>query len=427
MDKLAIHIENISKVYRIDAATGSAAARTLQEDVVNLVRRPLRRERGARRKKEEVWALRDVSFDVHEGEVIGLIGRNGAGKSTLLKVLSRITEPSAGHIDLYGRVGALLEVGTGFHTELTGRENIYLSGAILGMRKSEIDSKFEQIVAFSGVEQYIDTPVKRYSSGMAVRLAFAVAAHLEPEILLVDEVLAVGDAAFQKKSLGKMSEVAASGRTVVFVSHNMGAIKNLCTRAVLLEGGEAIADGDVNHVVGQYLVTASEKGEWHTDISQREDRKGNGALRFTGFELRNGQGDIVDALVAGEPAEFVLYYRRITHTLQNARIILWIRDAFTKGLLQLGTDLTGQDFETLPEEGRIICRVPRFPFREGRYYLDFGANIDGVKADRVVRAATVDVVNGTFYETGKAPRGGNSGDFLCEHSWEVIEGEGRER
>ena len=418
MNKLAIHIENVSKVYRIDATTGGAVSRTLQDDLVSLARKPLRRGASSTH-KQEIWALRDVSFDIHEGEVVGLIGRNGAGKSTLLKILSRITEPSAGYIDLYGRVGALLEVGTGFHTELTGRENIYLSGAILGMRKSEIDRKFDQIVEFSGVEQYIDTPVKRYSSGMGVRLAFAVAAHLEPEILLVDEVLAVGDAAFQKKSLGKMSEVAESGRTVVFVSHNMGAIKNLCTRAVLLEGGQAIADGDVDSVVQQYLVTASEKGEWHTEIAERTDRKGNGALRFTGFELRNSRGDVVDAAVSGEAVDFVLHYQRTADSLQNTSIYLWLRDAFTKGMLRLGTDLTGQDFSDLPSQGELICHVTRFPLRAGRYYLDLGADIDGVKADRVIRAVTLDVIDGDYYGSGKIPRHPNDGDVLCEHRWDA--------
>ncbi len=417
----AISIQEMSKVYRIDPATGGAASRTLQEDLVDFARRPLRRSASSR--KQEIWALRDVSFDVQEGEVIGLIGRNGAGKSTLLKVLSRITEPTSGYADINGRVGALLEVGTGFHTELTGRENIYLSGAILGMRRSEIERKFDQIVEFSGVSQYIETPVKRYSSGMAVRLAFAVAAHLDPEILLVDEVLAVGDASFQKKSLGKMSEVAESGRTVIFVSHNMGAIKNLCTRAILLDGGEVLADGDVNSVVQQYLVSSSENGEWHTEIAERTDRQGSGKLRFTGFQLLGLQESVVDAAVAGESIDFALSYRRSSDTFQSARIMIWLRDAFTKGLLRFGTDLTGQDFESLPQEGRIICHVPRFSLRSGRYYIDLGADVDGVKADRVIRAVTLDVMGGDYYGSGKIPTHPNDGDVLCDHEWtvEIIE------
>jgi len=417
MQNQAISIQEISKAYRIDPATGNAAARTLQEDLVNFVKRPLRRTTSL--KKQEVWALRNISFNVREGEVIGLIGRNGAGKSTLLKILSRITEPTSGYADIYGRVGALLEVGTGFHSELTGRENIYLSGAILGMRKSEIDRKFDQIVEFSGVNQYIETPVKRYSSGMAVRLAFAVAAHLDPEILLVDEVLAVGDASFQKKSLGKMSEVAESGRTVIFVSHNMGAIKNLCTRAVLLDGGKVLADGDVDNVVQEYLITASEKGEWHTDIVDRVDRQGSGAIRFTGYQLLGPNGDLVDAAVVGESVNFVLSYQRHSEKIRNARIMIWLRDAFTKGLLRFGTDLTGQDFEDLPKEGKIVCRVPRFSLRSGRYYVDLGADVDGVKADRVIRAVTLDVIGGDYYGSGKIPLHPNDGDLLCDHSWSL--------
>lgn len=417
MGNQVISLQNISKVYRIDPTTGGVASRTLQEDLVRIVKSPFRFASPS--KKQEVWALDDVTFDVNEGEVIGLIGRNGAGKSTLLKILSRITEPTSGFADLNGRVGALLEVGTGFHTELTGRENIYLSGAILGMRRSEINRKFDQIVEFSGVSQYIETPVKRYSSGMAVRLAFAVAAHLEPEILLVDEVLAVGDAAFQKKSLGKMSEVAESGRTVVFVSHNMGAIKNLCTRAVLLDDGKVLADGDVDGVVQEYLVTASEKGEWHTNIANRTDRQGTGKLRFTDLQLLGANRDKVDAAIAGESIDFVLHYQRNSEGIQNGRIYIWLRDAFTKGLLRFGTDLTGQDFEDLPQEGKIVCHVPKFSLRPGRYYVDLGADIDGVKADRVIRAETLDVIGGDYYGSGKVPTHPNDGDLLCDHSWSL--------
>jgi lipopolysaccharide transport system ATP-binding protein len=417
MNKNVIEIQNISKVYRIDPDTDGAAARTLQEDLARTVKRPF--NRGTYPRKKEVWALKDISFNVSEGEVVGLIGRNGAGKSTLLKVLSRITEPTSGYADIYGRVGSLLEVGTGFHSELTGRENVYLSGAILGMRKAEIDRKFEQIVEFSGVQRYIETPVKRYSSGMAVRLAFAVAAHLDPEILLVDEVLAVGDASFQKKSIGKMSEVAESGRTVIFVSHNMGAIQNLCTRAVLLEDGKVRVDGDVNCVIQEYLISASQEGEWHTEIAERTDRQGNGSLRFTGFQLRSTNGESIDAVVAGEGFEFVLHYQKPAQPIQSAEIYIWLRDAFTKGLLRFGTDLTAQDFEHLPEQGSIICRVPRFPLRSGQYYIDLGANVDGVKADRVIRAVTLDVVGGDFYGSGKTPRHPNDGDLLCEHSWHL--------
>ena len=272
MSDIAIKVENLSKRYRIglkdeihDTFAGALTS-FIRSPVQNL--RRLRRLTSFDEKNSKsdirnsnsddiIWALRDVSFEVKAGEVVGIIGRNGAGKTTLLKILSRITEPTSGRAEIYGRVSSLLEVGTGFHPELTGRENIYLNGTILGMRKAEIDRKFDQIVDFSGVEKFIDTPVKRYSSGMSVRLAFSVAAHLEPEILLVDEVLAVGDAEFQKKCLGKMGEVAREGRTVLFVSHNIGAILQLCIRSVLLAKGQAVLDSDTNSVVSEYLAETS--------------------------------------------------------------------------------------------------------------------------------------------------------------------------
>jgi len=258
MGDVALRVENLSKQYRI----GKAQARysTLRDSLMEMALSPVRRAAnlirgngsGAADLEETIWALKDVSFEVKKGEVVGIIGRNGAGKTTLLKILSRITEPTEGCVDIFGRVGSLLEVGTGFHPELTGRENIYLNGAILGMKKAEIERKFDEIVAFAEIEKFIDTPVKFYSSGMYVRLAFAVAAHLEPEILMVDEVLSVGDAAFQKKCLGKMGEVAEEGRTVLFVSHNMAAVDSLCKRIFVLDEGKSIFDGDSNSGIAFY-------------------------------------------------------------------------------------------------------------------------------------------------------------------------------
>lgn len=251
--KPIIRVESVSKQYRLGAR--ELGYDTLRESIVEAVRAPFERlrRRNGKSNAETIWALSNVSFEVAPGEVVGIIGRNGAGKSTILKVLSRITEPTSGRAELYGRVSSLLEVGTGFHAELTGRENIYLNGAILGMRKIEIERKFDQIVAFAELETFLDTPVKRYSSGMYMRLAFAVAAHLEPEILIVDEVLAVGDAAFQKKCLGKMGEVAREGRTVLFVSHNMTAIRTLCQRAIWLDQGEIVSTGETGSVVLEYI------------------------------------------------------------------------------------------------------------------------------------------------------------------------------
>jgi lipopolysaccharide transport system ATP-binding protein len=259
MSDIAIHVENLSKQYRIGGS--QAPYKTFRESLTEAVQAPFRRVArllrgqayGAAEMDETIWALKDVSFEVQRGEVVGIIGRNGAGKTTLLKILSRITGPTEGQAEIHGRVGSLLEVGTGFHPELTGRDNIYLNGAILGMKRVEIGRKFDEIVDFSGVEKFIDTPVKRYSSGMYVRLAFAVAAHLDPEILLVDEVLAVGDVEFQKKCLGKMDEVAGAGRTVLLVSHNLGSIGKLCRTALLLEQGHLVFSGDAGQVIARYL------------------------------------------------------------------------------------------------------------------------------------------------------------------------------
>src|SRR5712664_3133765 len=259
-----IQAEGLGKRYRRGMRVDTGLRHVLEA----FARSPWRALRGA--KPEQFWALKDVSLEVREGEVLGLIGRNGAGKTTLLKILSRITRPTEGWAEIHGRVGSLLEVGTGFHPELTGRENTFLSGAILGMGKSEITRKFDEIVAFAELEQFIDTPVKHYSSGMYVRLAFAVAAHLEPEILLVDEVLAVGDAAFQKKCLGKMSDVSRQGRTIVFVSHNMAALRRLCTRAIWLDGGQVMETGDAGDVVDHYLQKNTEsnlESVWADDLT----------------------------------------------------------------------------------------------------------------------------------------------------------------
>ncbi len=272
----AIRVENLGKQYRIGAFEGASRYRTIRDTVSDLARWPLRVLRGGFQKSappETIWALRDVSFEIQPGQAVGIIGRNGAGKSTLLKVLSRITEPTTGRVEVRGRVASLLEVGTGFHPELTGRENVFLNAAILGMPRREITRKFDEIVAFSEIEKFIDTPVKRYSSGMRMRLAFAVAAHLEPDILVIDEVLAVGDAAFQKKCLGRMESVASGGRTVLFVSHSMPSVRHLCTRGILMRDGQVAIHGSVDDAVSAYLSDASVSDEVQFD-EPKDDRAG---------------------------------------------------------------------------------------------------------------------------------------------------------
>ncbi|HEY0077460.1 MAG TPA: polysaccharide ABC transporter ATP-binding protein [Pyrinomonadaceae bacterium] len=287
-----IRVENISKQYRI--GTSEVAYQTLRDALTRAVRSPFRRRQGGvRAGRETVWALKDISFEVEPGETVGLIGHNGAGKSTLLKILSRITEPTTGQVDLYGRIGSLLEVGTGFHPELTGRENLYLNGAILGMRRAEIERKFDEIVAFSEIEKFIDTPVKWYSSGMYLRLAFSVAAHLEPEILMLDEVLAVGDASFQHKCMNKMQELRNAGRTILFVSHNMQAVTRLCKRAIYLSQGRIIDDGPAQQVASTYLTArlqATAERVWENP----SDAPANDIARLRAVRVRREDGRVID-------------------------------------------------------------------------------------------------------------------------------------
>ena len=298
MSDTAIVVEGLGKRYQIGQREPYGA---LRDVLMNALRG---KRRGA---SDMIWALKDASFEIKQGEVVGIIGRNGAGKSTLLKILSRITKPTEGKADIWGRVGSLLEVGTGFHPELTGRENIYLNGAILGMRKAEIARKFDEIVAFAETEQFLDTPVKHYSSGMRVRLAFAVAAHLEPEILLIDEVLAVGDAAFQKKCLGKMGDVAKAGRTILFVSHNMSAILNLCSRVILFDQGKIAAEGKPSETTKRYLEGLERRGS--VDLLSYPNRRGRGRVKFSKIWFENGPGKTLEQAISGEPVSVLIEYR----------------------------------------------------------------------------------------------------------------------
>src|SRR5215207_5864988 len=316
MSDVVVSVENLSKRYLIGHRTGQRERYTALRDIIsrearNFSRKAVDLVRGRHivqgDEVEELWALKDVNFEVKQGEVVGIIGRNGAGKSTLLKILSRITKPTKGHAKIFGRVGSLLEVGTGFHLELTGRENIYLNGAILGMRRSEIRRRFDEILAFAEIDQFVDTPVKRYSSGMYLRLAFAVAAYLEPEILLVDEVLAVGDARFQKKCLSKMEDISErEGRTVLFVSHNMNAVQRLCGRCFLLEGGELALQGPTPEVVARHLGSgaAAEAERWIALTGPR--RSGTGEARFRALRYGSGSEAAAGQPYAGGPLELLL-------------------------------------------------------------------------------------------------------------------------
>jgi lipopolysaccharide transport system ATP-binding protein len=318
--KPIITVEGLGKRYRIGAQQSPYGS--LRETLVGAVRAPLRLwQRNPQRARRTFWAVKDVSFEVQPGEVVGFIGRNGAGKSTLLKLLSRITEPTTGRIELYGRVGSLLEVGTGFHPELTGRENIYLNGAILGMARTEIARKFDEIVAFAEMEKFLDTPVKHYSSGMYLRLAFAVAAHLEPEILIIDEVLAVGDVRFQRKCLDKMQDVSQQGRTVLFVSHNMHAVSRLCKRAILLDEGTVLEDGPAARVVNSYLgfgLQATGKREW----SNLERAPGDNVVRLRAVRVRSPDGQVTDVFDVRKPITIEIEYEILRRGKRLSPIII---------------------------------------------------------------------------------------------------------
>jgi lipopolysaccharide transport system ATP-binding protein len=362
--------------------------------------------------------LREISFEVRRGEVVGVIGRNGAGKSTLLKTLSRITEPTEGYAEIHGRVGSLLEVGSGFHPELTGRENIFLNGAILGMKKEEIRRKFDEIVAFAEMERFLDTPVKRYSSGMYMRLAFSVAAHLDPEILVVDEVLAVGDSAFQKKCLGKMGEAAHQDRTILFVSHNMPAVLNLCSRAIVLDGGRIVADEAAPTAVERYLATV--ESATSVSLAERTDRRGNAALMFSCVQLLNMSGDPIALARSGEDLQFRLSYRTgSSAVLRDVHVAIGVHGQFDQDLFHLATSTAGTDFEQLPPEGQICCLIPRLPLQPGRYTLNLYCTVRGEIADWIQACGAFQVEGGDFFGTGRLPMAGK-GPFLVEHSWKAM-------
>jgi lipopolysaccharide transport system ATP-binding protein len=358
----AIVVENVSKRYRLARSAGTRAPyRTLRDDLARAATYPLRWARGEIAPKEDFWALKDVSFEVQPGEVVGVIGRNGAGKSTLLKVLSRITKPTGGRVRLRGRVGSLLEVGTGFHPELTGRENIFLSGAVLGMKRAEIKRKFDEIVAFAEVEKFLDTPVKRYSSGMYMRLAFAVAAHLEPEILVVDEVLAVGDAGFQKKCLGKMGEVAKGGRTVLFVSHNMGAIRTLCKSGLLLRQGRLAQAGPVGEVLSEYNSAIQSQGA----VVYEAPTPGPKTPHLTRVEVRQ-HGTDGNVMAMDKPVEILCDLDPGGGSCAELVVGVLVRNSEGVVVLHSSDEFAPPGS---PKGLRRTCRIPPYALGEGGFYV----------------------------------------------------------
>jgi lipopolysaccharide transport system ATP-binding protein len=369
MTGYAISVEGLCKEYVIGGREKSG--RTFREAIMNAMAVPLHRLSTIGREappEERFWALRDVTFNVKPGEVVGIIGRNGAGKSTLLKILSRITNPTKGRIEIRGRVSSLLEVGTGFHPELTGRENIYLNGAILGMSRAEITRKFDEIIAFSEIEKFLDTPIKRYSSGMYVRLAFAVAAHLDPEILIVDEVLAVGDVAFQKKCLGKMGEFAGGGRTVVFVSHNMRAVVQLCKRALLLSFGELKCALSASQTVAEYLSEGVSHTSGYTKLESCPPRnqRGTREAEFVSFELLNSRGETSATLAFGEPAVMKITLRSLK-TLNGVFVGFCFISSDGRELQGTSAHDSGSTFQ--PGIYVLSCLIDPMMLVPGRYFI----------------------------------------------------------
>jgi lipopolysaccharide transport system ATP-binding protein len=401
VSETAISVRGLGKRYRIGKRV--RPYKRLTETVTDMFAAPflrLAKATGAAAPEETIWALKDVSFDVRPGEVVGIIGRNGAGKSTLLKVLNRITEPTDGEATIRGRVGSLLEVGTGFHPELTGRENTFLNGTILGMRRDEIRRKFDEIIAFAEIDKFIDTPVKYYSSGMYVRLAFAVAAHLETDILFVDEVLAVGDSQFQKKCLGKMGEVASGGRTVLFVSHNLGAVRRICQNGLLLDRGRLVHQGPVAAVVDEYVRSVAAITR-ETSLRERTDRDGDGRLRFVDARWESEAGEPLGTLRSGSDVVLALTFERPdSRTCDNVVVSFGVRDPLGERILLHNSDFDDVSYHGIEGQGHFRCHIHKLPLAAGDYTVDAFVGTRSQAYDSIYDVLTFRVEPGDFYASG---------------------------
>ena len=427
MNNYLIKTEKISKRYPIRKQHDRPD--TLVGMFIDFLYKPMRNLKELRRLSSAqdssvdidnyIWALNDINLEINHNEKVGIIGKNGSGKSTLLKILSRITKPTLGSAVIKGRVASLIEVGTGFHNELSGRENIYLNGSILGMTKSEIDEKYDEIVKFSGVSKFIDTPIKRYSSGMRVRLAFSVAAHLEPEILIVDEVLAVGDANFQKKCLGKMDDVAKSGRTVLFVSHNLESVISLCDRVIWIDDGEIRGDGNSIEIVNKYLETINQISESKIDLSKVE-REGDLALTFTELEMTNYQNIQTSSFNVGEDLYMKFKYLINDKNIlkSNLQIRISINNSKQVEILNLNSEVAGYILELDNEKGEVSCKIPRLPLGEGTYSINIQAIVNTGVADWINEACTFEILPGDYYGTGIVDE--NNASFYCISEWERL-------
>lgn len=417
--------ENISKQYRLGVVGTGTISHDLNRWWASLrgkedpyLKVGAVNDRSTKSESDYVWALKAINFEVQQGEVLGIIGKNGAGKSTLLKILSRVTIPTTGEIKTKGRIASLLEVGTGFHPELTGRENMYLNGAILGMSKAEIKAKEQEIIAFSGCERYVDTPTKRYSSGMRVRLAFAVAAFLEPDILVIDEVLAVGDAEFQKKAIGKMQDISkGEGRTVLFVSHNMAAVKSLCTRAIVLENGKKIFEGSTEECITAYLKLG-EVNVLKSNIGEIKERKGGDKLRFKSILFEDFEGNSIVTPLSGMKIKVrILFDTKVD--FKNVEFRLQFQDVHGYLVSTLNNYHTNGLFNINKDCKEVVCEIEKFPLINGAYNSNLRAiNFDGKEIlDEVNECFTFNVEKGDFYQTGKIPSVRQG--VLFDHKWSI--------
>lgn len=411
MSETVIRVQNLSKQYRIGVLRSRYPT---FGDYIGDSLKSLFTRGGARQGNGTIWALKDASLEVKGGEAVGVIGRNGAGKSTLLKMLARIVVPTEGRAEIHGRAGSILEIGTGFHPELTGRENIYLSGAILGMKKREVDRKFDEIVAFSEIEQFLETPVKRYSSGMYVRLAFSVAAHLETDVLLVDEVLAVGDAEFQAKCMSKMSATVAEGRAIFFVSHNLAAIQSLCSRAILIRQGRVAVDGTVEEAIQEYLTHLSAGSS--AAFSDNQERSGNERVRLTGARVLTESYQPTTSLVAGTPAMFEFTYENPAGA-KSCRLAFTLFNQLGVAATSCDTTMINGASPELGEAGRFRCVIPNVPLPIGQYRVAVALESEGHVTDAIPNALIFNVESSTFFASGRSPHM-RYGSCMVMHHWD---------
>lgn len=416
----AIHVENVSKLYRLGTVGTGTIAHDLnrwwhrirgKEDPYSKVGQVNDRSVAQTDSTSDyVWALRDINLKVEQGEVLGIIGRNGAGKSTLLKLLSRVTAPTTGVIKTRGSIASLLEVGTGFHPELTGRENIFLNGAILGMKRHEINKELDAIADFSGCAKYLDTPVKRYSSGMTVRLGFAVAAHLRSDVLIIDEVLAVGDASFQRKCIKSISTLAGN-KTVLFVSHQLPLVSSLCTKTAVLENGKISFAGRTDEAISVYA--SKSPADTKNDLNTRKDRKGNGELLFTSFNLISPDGNRCGIVKTGDDVILELEYKATHHDSigRPLQIGISLYDLLGNLKFAVNTDASGDRF-VLEPEGKLSCRIRKWPLTQGVYSITLYSEVNGTIADWIEEAANIEVDDGDFFGTGRLPAKGSCGVMI---------------